>query len=196
MNYNEIKTYDCGKRGNPRFVNQQKIAAFKPLLTDMITAVEHFVSTNNYPPIFYNIETKCTPDGDNIFHPSPEIFAQLLYDVLLSKSINQRCYVQSFDLRTLRYLKQQNANVKLVLLVENHDGFETNISKLGFLPEVYSPMQQLVSEELVNQCHYKNIELIPWTVNETEQMLRFKKMGVDGLITDYPDVAIRLLNEL
>lgn len=196
MNYDVIKTYDCGKRGHPRFLKQQKIPAYKPLLKDMIAAVESFISANNYPPVLYNIETKCTPEGDTIFHPTPEIFAQLLYDDLISQNVNQRCYVQSFDLRTLRYLKQQNANVKLVLLVENYDGFDNNIANLGFIPEVYSPMQQLVSEELVSQCHRKNIELIPWTVNDEQQMLYFKNMGVDGLITDYPDVAIGLVKEL
>lgn len=193
MNYDEIKTYDCGKRGNPRFLKQQKMPAFKPLLSDMITAVEDFVSTNKYAPVYYNIETKCTKEGDNIFHPEPTVFAQLLYDVLIQKKINDRAYVQSFDLRTLQYLKQINADVKLVLLIENQDSFESNISRLGFIPDVYSPMQQLVNAELVKQCHDKNMLLIPWTVNDEKQMLLFKTLGVDGLISDYPDVAVSLL---
>lgn len=193
MNYDEIKTYDCGKRGNPRFLKQQKIAAYKPLLSDMIDAVESFVSANNYAPVYYNIETKCTKEGDNIFHPTPDVFAQLLYDVLIQKKINDRAYVQSFDLRTLQYLKKKNADVKLVLLIENQDSFESNISRLGFIPDVYSPMQQLVNAELVEQCHDKNMLLIPWTVNDEKQMLLFKSLSVDGLISDYPDVAVSLL---
>jgi glycerophosphoryl diester phosphodiesterase len=193
MNYEEIKTYDCGKRGNPRFLKQQKIAAYKPLLSDMIDAVEDFVTTNNYAPVFYNIETKCTPEGDTIFHPEPDVFAQLLYDVLLDKKINERAYVQSFDLRTLQYLKQNYAAVKLVLLIENHESFESNISQLGFIPDVYSPMQQLVNAELVKQCHANKMLLIPWTVNDEHQMLLFKNLGVDGLISDFPDVAVSLL---
>ena len=193
MNYDEIRTYDCGKRGNPKFIKQQKIPAFKPLLIEMITAVESFISANNYAPVFYNIETKCTAEGDNIFHPVPEIFAQLLYDVLIEKKINHRACVQSFDLRTLRFLKHNQANVKLVLLIENDDDFENNLLNLGFTPDVYSPKQQLVNAGLVKQCHDKNMLLIPWTVNDEQQMLLFKNMGVDGLITDYPDVAIHLL---
>ncbi len=107
MGYDEIKKYDCGRRGHPRFRGQQKIPAYKPLLADMIDAVEKFVSENGLKPVEYNIETKCTPAGDTVFHPPPEIFAQLLYDVLIKKGINKRSYIQSFDLRTQKYLNQK-----------------------------------------------------------------------------------------
>ncbi|MEO8149909.1 MAG: glycerophosphodiester phosphodiesterase family protein [Bacteroidia bacterium] len=193
MNYDEIKLYDCGKRGHPRFPEQQKIPAYKPLLADMIDAVEKFVSDNNLPKIYYNIETKSTQQGDNIFHPTPGIFAQLLYDVLIEKNVNQRSFVQSFDLRTLQYLHDKKADVKLILLIDNHDGFENNLERLGFMPDVYSPMQQLVDEQLVHDCKNKNMQLIPWTVNDSEQMLYLKNLGVDGLITDFPDVARQTL---
>ena len=33
------------------------------------------------------------------------------------------------------------------------------------------------------------IKIIPWTVNKTEDMIRLRDWGVDGLITDYPDQA-------
>ena len=193
MRYDDIKKYDCGRRGHPRFPGQQKIQAYKPLLADMIDAVEKYVSEKSLKPVEYNIETKCTPDGDDIFHPRPEIFAQLLYDVLIEKGINKRSCIQSFDLRTLQYLHQKKAAVRLVLLVENDLGFQFNTDQLGFMPDVYSPKQQAVDEVLVAECKKNNLLLIPWTVNEPEQMIRLKNMGVDGIITDYPDVAVTLL---
>lgn len=192
MNYEEIKQYDCGIKGHPRFNAQQKLPAYKPLLSELIMAVEKFTTENNYNPVYYNIETKCTMEGDTLFHPTPDVFAQLLYDVLLEKKVNHRAYVQSFDLRTLHYLHQKNAAVKLVLLIDNYDGFEVNLARLGFVPDVYSPMQQLVDAQLVSDCKSNNMQLIPWTVNTTEDMLHLKNLGVDGLITDYPNVAVQL----
>jgi glycerophosphoryl diester phosphodiesterase len=37
-------------------------------------------------------------------------------------------------------------------------------------------------------CHERNIKLVPWTVNTKEEIVRLKAMGVDGIITDYPDL--------
>jgi glycerophosphoryl diester phosphodiesterase len=45
-----------------------------------------------------------------------------------------------------------------------------------------------VNEELVKKCHEQHIKVIPWTVNDKTKIEEFKKMGVDGIITDYPDL--------
>ena len=79
------------------------------------------------------------------------------------------------------------------MLVENDESFQFNIDQLGFVPDVYSPKQQAVDEALLAACKKNNLFLIPWTVNEIEQMIRFKNLGVAGLITDFPDVAVKLL---
>ena len=52
---------------------------------------------------------------------------------------------------------------------------------------MYSPHYSLVTPELVEACHKKNIKLIPWTVNTLAEMKKLKEMGVDGIITDYPN---------
>ncbi len=80
----------------------------------------------------------------------------------------------------------------LVLLVENKDGIEKNIEKLGFQPDVYSPHFSLVDELTVKYCREKKIKIIPWSVNETADMERMKKLALDGIITDYPDRAIKV----
>ena len=57
---------------------------------------------------------------------------------------------------------------------------------------MYSPHYSLVTPELVNECHRRNIKLIPWTVNTLEDMKRMKELGVDGIITDYPNYFSKL----
>jgi glycerophosphoryl diester phosphodiesterase len=66
------------------------------------------------------------------------------------------------------------------------------IKRLGFEPTVYSPWYKLVTPELVKKAHKRGIRVIPWTVNEPEDMQRLIEMGVDGLITDYPNRALAL----
>ena len=182
----EAVRYNCGETVNKRFPQQQLMKAGKPLLEDVIDSVENYIAAKGLAPVGYNIETKCTPEGDQIFHPGPEIFAGLLLDVVTKKNITDRTWIQSFDVRTLQYLKNSNAPVKLVLLVGNIKGVKRNIKNLGFHPDVYSPSYRLVRKKDITWLHAQNIRIIPWTVNSHHAMLRLKRMGVDGIITDYP----------
>jgi glycerophosphoryl diester phosphodiesterase len=45
-----------------------------------------------------------------------------------------------------------------------------------------------VNENLLKKCHEQQIKVIPWTVNEKAKMEELKTMGVDGIISDYPDL--------
>jgi glycerophosphoryl diester phosphodiesterase len=183
----EIQQFDCGSLGNPRFPEQQKMKVYKPSLREAIQAVEKYIQKKSAKPVFYNLETKCTPAGDSIYHPKPAVFAQLLYEELKELKILDRVYIQSFDVRTLQVFKKLNEEIPLVLLVENTQSLRDNLEKLGFTPSVYSPYYQLVSPELIKEAHEFGMKIIPWTVNEIADMERLKKMGVDGLITDYPN---------
>lgn len=190
MVYSEVKKYDVGQKVHPRFLQQQKIKANKPLLAEVIDSVEMHAKTNNKQPIFYNIETKIQPQTDNVYHPEPQEFVDLMMAVILEKKIQNSVIVQSFDSRSLQYLHQKYPSVKTALLVEAFDkkSFEKQIEDLGFTPTIYSPAQELVDLNLVQECRSKKIKLIPWTVNDLETIRRFVALGVDGIITDYPNL--------
>lgn len=187
MTYGQTQDYDIGLREHERFPEQRKMAAKKPLLRDVIQASEAHAKKTNRPQPFYNIETKSTPAGDNILHPEPGAFSDLLVGVLKDMNVLERCYIQSFDPRTLQYINENYPEVKLVLLIENIQGAKANLNNLGFIPEVYSPSSHLVNEDLVSFCKEKEMKLIPWTVNEKKEMEELISLGVDGLITDYPN---------
>lgn len=193
MTYAEISKCNCGSKVHPKYPEQQKMKVSKPLLTDMIDAVENYLKQKKLPPIKYNIETKSEPKTDNIAHPTPAVFVDLLYKTLKAKGILGRATVQSFDVRTLQEIKKLNKQLSLALLIESSPYFEKNIEILGFKPAIYSPYFALVTDALVAYCKKENIKLIPWTVNDYQTMLLLKKQGVDGLITDYPDRAMKLL---
>jgi glycerophosphoryl diester phosphodiesterase len=185
MTYAETQRYDVGLKPHPRFPQQQKVAATKPLLSEVIDTVE---ANNVY--MFYNIETKTKPETDGIFHPKPDVFVNLLMDVIKSKHIQNRVIIQSFDIRTLQYLHLKYPKIRTALLVEDFDkrSLDVQLKDLGFVPTIYSPENNLVTPLLVRQCKELGVKLIPWTVNDANKIDSLKTMGVDGIISDYPNL--------
>lgn len=193
MPYATVRSYDVGKRGNPRFPMQQKMEAYKPLLGEMIDAVETYCKEQNKSLPYYNIETKSQIQTDEIYHPAPGPFVELLVAVIRNHQIMDRVIIQSFDPRTLQYLHKTHPGIKSALLVEDASkNFSVRLKELGFVPTVYSPHYSLVTTLLVQQCKELGMKLIPWTVNELSKMKEFKKMGVDGIISDYPNLFSQL----
>ncbi len=194
MDYAETQRYDIGLKPHPRFLQQQKLAAHKPLLSAVIDSAEAKIKALNLPPIYYNIETKSKPETDNIYHPKPEVFVDLIMAIVISKHIEERVIIQSFDTRTLRYLHLKYPTIKTALLIEDFDKkqFALQLKDLGFIPTIYSPEQSLVTPLLVKQCKDVGIKLIPWTVNDIAKMQALKVMGVDGFISDYPNLYSQL----
>ncbi|MFO7617954.1 MAG: glycerophosphodiester phosphodiesterase family protein, partial [Bacteroidales bacterium] len=139
------------------------------------------------PPVNYNIEIKCSPEGDGIFHPDPVTMVDLVMGVITEMGINQRMNIQSFDPRPLRYLHQKHPGVRIAYLVANEKGLKKNISELGFTPQIYSPYHLLVNKKLIRQAHSRRMLIIPWTVNKKADMEKLIGMGVDGIITDHPE---------
>ena len=192
MTYEQTKTFDVGMKPHPRFPQQQKIKVTKPLLSDVIDSVNKDMMTRRRPFPYYNIETKTNPEFDGVFQPKPGEFVELLMAVIKEKQIEDHVIIQSFDFRTLQYLHQHYPSIKTAMLIEDFDkrSLDEQVKALGFTPTIYSPAYQLVNEKLLKNCHQQNMKVIPWTVNEKAKIEELKKMGVDGIITDYPNLFI------
>jgi glycerophosphoryl diester phosphodiesterase len=190
MTYAETQAFDVGMKPHPRFPNQQKIKVTKPLLSAVIDSVNEAMKTRKRPFPFYNIETKTNPEFDGVFHPKPEEFVDLLMEVVQSRGITDHVIIQSFDFRTLKYLHQKYPGVKTAMLIEFTDkrSLEQQLNDLGFVPDIYSPEYHLVNDKLVRACHEKGIRVIPWTVNDKPSIEKLKGLGVDGAISDFPDL--------
>ena len=193
MDYAEIVKYDCGIKGHKEFPLQKKTASYKPLLAEVIKKVEAFVEENKLPAIKYNIEIKSEEGGDNIFNPEPKTFVNLVCAEIEKYKIIERTNLQSFDVRILQEIKKKDATITIALLVENEDGLEINLNRLGFMPNTYSPDFYLVDELLIQSVHAHNMKLIPWTVNEIIDIKRMIALGVDGIISDYPDKVLEVI---
>jgi glycerophosphoryl diester phosphodiesterase len=189
MTYEEISQFDCGSKGNAKFPEQQKIKSTKPLLKDVIIAIENHIKNHTQYEADYNIEIKTIPEGDNKFHPAPEEFSELVFSLLDQYLPWERVVIQSFDFRVLKYWHEKHPEVRLAALVENKRSVSANLNDLGFNPSVYSPYFELIGKDDVQYLRQKKIRVIPWTVNEIEDIKKVREMGVDGLITDYPNRA-------
>lgn len=190
MNYDEVVKYDVGMKPHTRFPQQRKMQAIKPLLSKVIDSVEAFCKEQHIPPPQYNIETKSEVRTDNVYHPEPKEFVDLIMQIVKEKKIEQRVIIQSFDIRTLQYVNKKYSKVKTSYLYEptGYKSLLDRLRDLGFIPTIYSPVYTQVTPELVEECKQYKMKLIPWTVNDIETMQSLKKMGVDGLISDYPNM--------
>ena len=76
----------------------------------------------------------------------------------------------------------------LAYLTANPKTVADNLTTLGFTPAIYSPYYKTVTDETVKLCHEKGMKIIPWTVNTKPEIETLVKLGVDGIITDYPNL--------
>jgi glycerophosphoryl diester phosphodiesterase len=198
LDYADVQTWDVGLKPHPRFPQQEKTPAKKPLLADVIDAVEAYIRMHNLAPVQYNIETKSDPEGDDSYHPKPAEFVNLVLAVIQGKGIAPRTIIQSFDVRTIQLVHAQYPEIKTAFLVENTSAkkLETQLNALGFIPTIFSPAYQFVDQKLVNSCHRKGMHVIVWTVNTLPEMQKMLDLGVDGIISDYPNLfsAIKQAN--
>lgn len=194
MPYSKIARYDIGSLPNKAYPDRVNLPCRVPLLAHLIDEVEEFVRINELPPISYNIEIKSHPMKDRRFTPEYDTFINLVMEVLIPKKLGTRLIIQSFDERTLNYLHVAYPDLQLSYLIKNSRyPIKDMFDKLQFMPSILSPHYSLVNQDLINQCHKRGIQIIPWTVDHRPDILFLARMGVDGIITNCPTQALEWL---
>lgn len=187
MTYEEVRAFDCGSKPNGRFPEQDLQETPKPTLQEVLDTVAAYCEEKELPLPMVNIETKITPEGDEVFHPSPEVMVKGIAEVVNNSRFKKLMYLQSFDPRSLEVAHETQSDWKLVLLIEKERDVKKALENLSFKPDVYSPFFELLDKDAVNYLHDREIKVIPWTVNFQVYAEVMRDMGVDGIITDYPD---------
>ena len=193
MPFDSVAKYDVGLKPYPAFPKQKKIHAIKPLLRILIDSVEAYAK-EKHQVIHYNIEIKSNPKYDGKYYSTLEQYVDSAMKIILEKGIASQTMMQSFDVRALRMIHEKYPKVQTSFLVGANDKKTAQgyIDELGFKPSIFSPEFSLVTPELVKAFHEKHILVIPWTPDKLEEMQHLKDMGVDGEITDYPELFQQL----
>jgi glycerophosphoryl diester phosphodiesterase len=208
LSLSELRQYDIG-RINPlsryaRDFPEQTAAdgARFPALAELLQLAM------GHGKVRVNLETKLTPDSANDA-PDPATFARLIVDEIRRFDMLERVTMQSFDWRTLVEAKRIAPGIETsCLTIESanmdtmrpaaggksrwHAGFALRSGSVPALVKsagcgTWSMFWQNLTPALVADAHAIGIKVLPWTVNDAGQMGRLIDMGVDGIITDYPD---------
>lgn len=132
-----------------------------------------------------NVEIKNLP-GEPDFDPSMWIVDRLLA-ALAARPDGNRVLVSSFHGPTVARVRQRNARVRTALLIASGDSVET-ATEAGH--DAIHPAYADLDETLVRDAHRAGVAVNVWTVNEPTDIDRCLALGVDGIVTDYPDRAL------
>jgi glycerophosphoryl diester phosphodiesterase len=215
----ELQTYDVGRLrpGSAyarSFAQQQGLDGVRiPRLADLFEAVRRAGNTQ----VRFAIETKIRPDRPQQT-PDPERFATLLLQTLHAHGMERRAQILSFDWRTLRAVHRMSPGMPTVCITAQLPSLD-NLSirsgaasawtagishaQHGSVPRMvqaagashWSSFWRELDEAQVREAHGLGLQVLAWTVNERSAMARMLDMGIDGLVTDRPDIATELLRE-
>ena len=217
--YDGLTRYDVGriKPGGAyekRFPHQQPVdGTHMPRLVDVFALARKAGNER----VRFNIETKISP-----LHPertvSPEDFARAFISAIRGAGMEKRVTIQSFDWRTLKVVQQEAPGITTVYLTAQQ-GFMDNIQAGsraspwtaglhvsqfgGSIPRmvkaaggtVWSPYSGETTREQVREAQSLGLKVVVWTVNEPADIRRLIEWGVDGLISDYPDILRKVAGE-
>lgn len=143
----------------------------------------------------FNIETKRDVDdpttiGDDFDGVEAGRFEIEILAVIETAGTRDRVTIQSFDHRSLWAIRAIVPDIRLAALTAFEPPDLAEYGSRG--ANVWSPNFNVVTEELVDEAHAQGLLVIPWTVNDSQDMSNLLDKGVDGLITDRPDIAASL----
>jgi glycerophosphoryl diester phosphodiesterase len=182
LDYTTLSRYDCGSKFNPKFPEQEKKNTSKPLLKDVLKSILEINSKMKF-----SIEIKSKKEWQGIYQPnSIAEYADAVANELKNIPFQQYS-IQSFDTSILYSLAKRHAKINLTYLVEKTKLDEDSAKKLDIPLFAISPDYETLTKNLVKVYQKQGLKVIPWTVNEIEDMQRMVEWEVDAVITDYPN---------
>ena len=214
----DVRKYDVGqiRPGSAyaaQFPEQMKLPGTPiPTLREVIDLVRKSGDRH----VRLNIETKIDPNHPDE-SPDPQRFVTLLLDLLGQEKFSDRVMVQSFDWRTLQlvqklapaiptvYLTLQRGKAPTVFLdkasnwtagfnpAEHENSLPRSIKAAG--GAIWSPYFGDVNPALIYEAHDLALKVVVWTVNKPADIARMIDIGVDGIISDHPDLLRKIAGE-
>ena len=211
LTFAELLRYDVGriKPGTEyakSFPDQQPVDGTRiPRLADLFDLVRKSGNTQ----VGFDCETKLSPLEPAATLP-PEEFARRVIAEIRKGGMQTRTMIQSFDWRTLQLVQKEAPKIRTMYLSTPRTlarpanggpspwlaGFDLDRFG-GSLPQavhaaggrIWAPNQTYLTPALRAEAKALGVSVIPWTVNEPAMMNKLLDMGVDGIISDRPDLV-------
>lgn len=141
----------------------------------------------------FNVETKRSREdpaaiGDCFDGRAPGAFERALVALVRARGLEGRVIVQSFDARSLRAVRALSTTITTSLLTVGAETPE-NVRAAG--AAIWSPSGGFATREAVRAAHRAGLRVIVWTINDAAEFRPLRDLGVDGVITDRPDLLLR-----
>lgn len=211
LTYEDLVQYDIGSIKSadvwPRQLQLEDIRI--PTLSDVLLLVkEHNEKSEN--DVFLNIEIKASPLAPDDTVPLEE-FVDLVIETVREVSMEGWVSIQSFFWTALRKVRDVAPEIPTVALVSSSNlsnsawtdglsmirfGFDIARMASEIGARILSPADTFVSQSLIERARAYGLQVIPWTINNADRMIELIELGVDGIITDYPDTLVQVLEEI
>lgn len=219
LDWAELQRYDIGRlkpgtRYAQQYPDQRPIDGTRiPRLADLFEMVRR----GGHDGLRFAIETKVNPLRPDATLP-PEAFARAVVDAIRQAGMQQRAQILSFDWRTLKEVQRIAPEIPTVYLSAQQRWLDNiaatgpsgspwtagiQLAEHGSVPKmvkaaggtIWSVYFGDLDADKLRQARDLGLKVLVWTVNDAATMVRMIDLGVDGLITDRPDIARRLLDE-
>jgi glycerophosphoryl diester phosphodiesterase len=219
LTWAELQAYDVGrlKPGTDyarQFPDQQPVDGARiPRLADLFDLVWRSGDTR----VRFDIETKLNPERPDET-PAPEPFARAVVEEIRKAGMASRSQIQSFDWRTLQVVQTMAPEIGTAYLTAQQRWLDNvgagtpegsrwtagfQFRDHGSIPKMvkaagggsWSAHYRDVDQQKVREAQSLGLKVLVWTVNDPAVMAQMLDIGVDGLITDRPDLARRVLEQ-
>jgi len=212
LSLQQLGAYDVG-RVDPDSKYARRFPEQRPMDGERIPTLAQALALaprSGGDPVHLNIETKLSPLEPGLT-PAPEAFARAVVDEVRAAGAGGRITVQSFDWRTLAHVQSMAPEIRTAYLTAQQrwldnvqagrpgaspwtadldvDDFGGSIPRLIHAAggDIWSPYFRELDGAQVGEAKSLGLRVIVWTVNEIPDMNHVIDLGVDGIITDYPD---------
>lgn len=204
----ELLQYDVGTtRSDYYWPYQVPVPGEKIPTFDQVLKLVKSYERKSGRKMFLNVETKISP-----YKPEDTVDAKTFVNLILKEvkkyNMEDEVMIQSFDWETLVLIKKADPKITTVALTREYLlrdpnwtaglkiwDFNNNVAKMvrSIGVSVVSPYYRECNKDLIEEYHKLGILVVPWTIDDPKDMVKFIDMGVDGIITDYPNILRAVL---
>jgi glycerophosphoryl diester phosphodiesterase len=183
LDFDELRRYDVG-RLRPGSEYARRFPHQQPIDGARIPALGELFERHRSGTVRFNIEMKLLAEalGETL---APEPFVRAVLAVVRKAGMEPRCILQSFDWRAVKVAEREAPGIATAYLTEQADSDPRKVHSAG--ARTWSPDFQALDAASAAAARGLGLRVIPWTVNEPADIRRMLELGVDGIISDYPD---------